>query len=1134
MNRDRRAMALWALAAVVGLGIVLRYHDAAFPSVSIDFRVTRTEAEQQAGAFLSRQGYDPSRYRAVTTFGYDDAAKVYLERELGLERADTLMASAVSVWRWDTRFFRPEEQEEFTVSLSPAGRLVGFAHEIEERRAGARLPLEEARGIAERFLAASQALNPDGYRLIEGHTTALDNRADHAFTWERTGFTAGEATYRVTVTVQGDRIGGYTEYLKIPEAWQRDYAHLRSRNELAQYVANVGLIGFVIALLVVFLREMSRKQLLWRFGVRCGGLLAVAFLALTFNLLSLALAEYQTTQSLEGFYGLILVSSLIAAGAWFLFVTLLGAVGSAVYRAMHPEKLAPEWLFSARALRTGEYVQASMIGYMIPLVMLGYITAFYLIGNRFGVWSPAAVDYTDLASTALPWLYPLTIGLQASIFEEGLFRLFAIPFLQRHLKSTFLAVLIPAVCWGFLHSNYPQQPFFIRGVELTAVGVLLGYAFLRYGILCPLIAHYAFDALLLSLFLFQSSRLYFQVSGVVVVGLMLIPLLPALIAWRRGYLIDDPLLLNRTVSQGLAITAEAAPIPSPGPAEPAAAPEPAPVAAEAAPLSRRTLLAVWGCAAAGALLMAAAPVERFLDFLDVTIDHRQAIRIAETYLQERGIETEAFRRTAGFSIASDAAHHAPGIRYIRQQAGVSALNEAYRDRLRPAGWAVRFFRPLQKEEYRVTVGADGKIIGYDHPVDEAAPGDTLTPDAAHALAHAALRVQGWDPGAYRLAESNQERRAARTDHFFIWEDSLHTIGEGRFRLQATVQGGEVVQTRASFKPPEAWVRKEQERTLKDILLMVLGICAAGGLGVLAVMLFLLRLRQGAVNWRFGLCMAALLTGLSILSRLNGLPFWYAGYDTTESPGNFLAQRILSEFVVGPVVFMFAGVLLFGFIESVYRLVYPDRPGLVAWFRRLMRGDAAFGRTTIRDAAALSYAACLLVPGVRHLLDLGEAWLGVDTGRVQAAVPHLETAWPVVGALLDALSDTLDTGALLLAALLLVRFYVRQWWWTPLLLLALVGVYQADQAKTWTEFGALTVRSLVIIGTGWLCMRYAWRENLLAYGLTLFLVSLTGDARAMLEGSSGAYRMEGLGILLLACLPAIWWGTWGRKTKEKQA
>ncbi|MEE2708393.1 MAG: hypothetical protein VYA69_02240 [Gemmatimonadota bacterium] len=118
----------------MGLVVVVRYHELVFPSVSIDFQMTLDETEEAASVFLFQQAYKVDTYRAVTAFYYDDDTKVYLERELGPERANAVMQRELSIWRLCTRFFRPSEQEEFKVSFSPTGRLVGFTCEVGEIR----------------------------------------------------------------------------------------------------------------------------------------------------------------------------------------------------------------------------------------------------------------------------------------------------------------------------------------------------------------------------------------------------------------------------------------------------------------------------------------------------------------------------------------------------------------------------------------------------------------------------------------------------------------------------------------------------------------------------------------------------------------------------------------------------------------------------------------------------------------------------------------------------------------------------------------------------------------------------------------------------------------------------------------
>src|SRR4029077_1275135 len=122
------------------------------------------------------------------------------------------------------------------------------------------------------------------------------------------------------------------------------------------------------------------------------------------------------------------------------------------------------------------------------------------------------------------WISGAAIGFFAFPNEEFTFRLFAVFFFSRLTKSRWIAVIVPAFLWGFLHSNYPQEPPYIRGIEIGLIGVVAGLVMLRWGILATLIWHYTVDASLVGLFLVRSNSLYFKISGVVVAAAAVAPL----------------------------------------------------------------------------------------------------------------------------------------------------------------------------------------------------------------------------------------------------------------------------------------------------------------------------------------------------------------------------------------------------------------------------------------------------------------------------------------------------------------------------------------------------------------------------------------------------------------------------------
>src|SRR5947208_6866562 len=190
---------------------------------------------------------------------------------------------------------------------------------------------------------------------------------------------------------------------------------------------------------------------------------------------------------------------------------------------------------SVRGLRTKRFFLGTVLGITLPGIFIAYQSAFYMIAFQHGAWSPADVPYTDLLNTKFPWAFVLFGGFLPAVSEEFLFRMFAIPFLRKVTRSIAIAVVLAGFIWGFGHAGYPQQPFYIRGVEVGIGGVALGLVMLRFGILPTLVWHYSVDAMYSAMLLLRSQSLYYRLSGAASAGIIAIPVLIALIAyWRHG------------------------------------------------------------------------------------------------------------------------------------------------------------------------------------------------------------------------------------------------------------------------------------------------------------------------------------------------------------------------------------------------------------------------------------------------------------------------------------------------------------------------------------------------------------------------------------------------------------------------
>src|ERR1700675_5213647 len=165
-SANKLALLMWVIAGISGAFFAHKYYFRGFPEASVNFKVSRGEALSRAKEFLVSEGQDAASYQSAIVFNVDDNAKTYLERETGLEQANRLMSSELNIWYWDVRFFKPQQEEEFHVRVSPAGQLVGYEHHVEEARAGASLDRASAQASARDFLSAKLGVDLNAWDFL--------------------------------------------------------------------------------------------------------------------------------------------------------------------------------------------------------------------------------------------------------------------------------------------------------------------------------------------------------------------------------------------------------------------------------------------------------------------------------------------------------------------------------------------------------------------------------------------------------------------------------------------------------------------------------------------------------------------------------------------------------------------------------------------------------------------------------------------------------------------------------------------------------------------------------------------------------------------------------------------------------
>jgi hypothetical protein len=516
----RLSDALLMAAGAAGLVAFLLLYRSATPQAAVTLEVTRGEALATARDLLETRGASPGSFKEAVQFRGNSAGLVFLQRTLGLDEASRWAREEVPIWSWIMRWFQPGEKEEWLVRVAVDGTVVGLAHLVEEAAAGADLASSRGRGGSSPLWSAWR-------RPVRSWTTA------------RTITSPGRRRARMWPGALTPPRPG-----RVRCAWRWTCRATRSvaTGTTCTCRRSLGLtFVLVVAALAITIARHRRDDIRWGPAARLAALVTVLFLGQGVASWPAVKFVYETEFQWVAYLGVLVIGALFVAAIYGMWVLFTATAGESLARETFPKSLVGFVEAARGRLLDTSVARASVRGYALGFLILGYLTVFYVVARRYlGAWLPAEGPYSEIFNTYLPFLVPLTVSVVAALTEELTYRLFGISLFKRYLRSTALALLIPAVIWAFAHSNYPVFPIYLRGIELTIAGVILGIGFLRLGLLACIIAHFVVDAVIFGMPLLTSGNGAYVLSGVIVVGIALAPAILGVVARIRAPAASPP------------------------------------------------------------------------------------------------------------------------------------------------------------------------------------------------------------------------------------------------------------------------------------------------------------------------------------------------------------------------------------------------------------------------------------------------------------------------------------------------------------------------------------------------------------------------------------------------------------------
>jgi len=1085
--------------AVAGYIELSNYHRA-FPEHTIDFAVNRKEAQNIALNFLENLNLSPGDKIQASAFEFDAAAKTFLEKEVGLEESEDLLTNHFRIWRWTNRWFEPLGREEIFVGVSPRGEITRFRHKIPEEYPVDILSIDDARRLSHQLLTNVLNINPGDWEFLEDKTEVKPNRVDYRFTYKKKNVEIYDATYRFDLTIQGNAIGEYKEYLHIPEEWRRDYQRLRSLNSTTATTADIFFIILIIIIVTFFIIHLSRRQIQLKTALVFGAITFLLKLLSELNLLPLYKFHMETSQSLGAFYGNFLVSAFLQSLLLAVIITVFAGAGEYIYQRRYPHRIPLGRLFSPEGLRTKHTFFSYIIGISLAIVFMAFQTLFYLAAKRYGAWAPADVSYSDTLNTAFPWILILLGGFLPAVLEEFSFRLFAIPFLEKISKSKLLAVLIPAVIWGFAHANYPNQPFWIRGFEVSVFGILIGFIFLKFGILAVLIWHYMVDAIYSSLLLFRTGEPYHVISASLALGIIMIPFIYNIVMYVRKRRFSDPAPLRSP----LAVTHRKDDLPSP------------PETEEQyfsyftayhkfSPRRLKTLV----------LLMLAfiailwIPLEKIGGYYEYPYSKSEIHTTASVFLHERGVDADNFKSA---SVLID--NYSPLIgRYILEHSSVSNLNSLLARYLNNAVvWRVRFYRPLDKEEYNIYVHPfENRVVSFEHLLPETADIFSLNKELARFSAEEFLSRYNFQLADFELVEEFSQQLPNRTEYTFIWETKEEhpaNVADGTLRLKTVVTGADVSSFSIYYKIPEEWEHVKTQQTLFDSIRLGLQIAALCLIAIATIVALTRRMKSVTVEWKTPLALSIALGILWLILELANLPVALVNYNTSWG----LNVWILFWSLVTLLRVLLITIMLF----LVMTLVASIYPGCQTTLRRDCRYHFS------RDAVPAAILVSIGIYAIWHLCG----WLAIHYApaivRPDFQIPQsVNYTLSPIYAIISIISRGIAYAAVLGIIIFWIRSLLSRTWLQVLTSAVLLAIFIPKSYDNIREFLVLYLSSAAIIAWLWVAVICFLRNNIPAYLYCGIIFTAARTSENLVQSGTPKSLVSALAILTVVTILIIW-------------
>ncbi|SDO43890.1 Membrane protease YdiL, CAAX protease family [Paenibacillus sp. yr247] len=520
LNRFLLILACIGITLYVGISALYGLQTEEAPSTE-NPSISKVQAADRAASFVSDR-YALQDTQTFVVYQSKKERSGYLQKEHLSEAYKMTYGERYPVDYYQVSVEDKKTNRQFEVEINYTNAAVIGWRETQTSTESFMISKQKADILAKQEMRA-QGLDPDEMTLIDKPATEEQAYGTILY-YEKQSKPIGEAKLQVRVEFDDKDLTGYSVLFSLPASHQ---AWLEQQDHSASVMTWISM-GFTVIMTIaaIVFAIIYRKHIKFSRGL----LLTAIFLAIY---ISNNMNMYPAFKAVSG-----AVNNELMTWVAIIFMNVVTILlGISLYFALTAgnglwdsigQRKWPAW----KETIFGTQVFHGMgRGYLLALFILGVQQVLFYTGEvNFDVW--AVNDPSDSILNMLePRFFPLMAWV-AAISEEATYRLLGIILFKKLFRNNFIAVVIPSVIWAASHTQYPIYPVYTRLVEVTIIGIILGYVFLKYGFITAVFAHASMDSILMGMSLFSLGHVSDVLAGIFYI------LLPGLIgvalAWLHG------------------------------------------------------------------------------------------------------------------------------------------------------------------------------------------------------------------------------------------------------------------------------------------------------------------------------------------------------------------------------------------------------------------------------------------------------------------------------------------------------------------------------------------------------------------------------------------------------------------------